>query len=51
MDYPGEAHRSSYVADVLERGETKGRQVIREGFSDASRVPALGVEGEDTIST
>ena len=39
--------RGSYVADVLERGETEGGQVIGQGFSNASSVPALKEEGEE----
>ena len=41
--------RGSYVADVLERGETEGGQVIGQGFSNAGSVPALGEEGEEAV--
>ena len=41
--------RGSYVADVLERGETEGGQVIGQGFSNARSVPALGEEGEEAV--
>lgn len=33
--------RSSYIADVLERCEAEGRQIICQGFSNTSCVPAL----------
>lgn len=36
--------RSSYIADVLERREAEGGQVIGQGFANARCVPAL--EGE-----
>jgi hypothetical protein len=44
-DHPGEAPRSSYIADVLKRGETEGGQITCQCFSNAGSVPPLGKEG------
>lgn len=38
--HPGEEPRS-YVADVLKGSKAEGRQIIRQGFTNASCVPAL----------
>lgn len=40
---------SSYVADVLQRRETEGGQVVGQGLANACCVPALGREGEKAI--
>lgn len=46
-----EGKGGSYVADVLEGGEAEGRQVVRQGFSNAGCAPALGEEGGRGVST
>lgn len=43
------ASGSSYVADVLQRREAEGGQVVGQGLTNACRVPALGQEGEKAI--
>lgn len=41
--------RSSYIADVLERREAEGRQIICQGFANARCVPALEEERKQLV--
>lgn len=42
---PWSTPKLSYVADVLERCEAEGRQIVCQGFTNAGCVPAL--EGDE----